>query len=920
MSILTSNLEVPVFYPTYDEFENFSSYISKIESQGAHKIGLAKIVPPKQWIPRKMGYKQKSIDETMVENPIKQEVHGKDGLYLVYNIQQRSIKVSQFQKLASSSRYVTPPSISNDVEKLEKKYWENLTSIAPIYGADVSGSFYDKSQKAWNINNLGSILDDLEVEYGTKIEGVNTAYLYFGMWKATFAWHTEDMDLYSINYLHFGAPKQWYVIPPSYGKLFEKFAASRFPSSARRCPAFLRHKMTIIAPSILTKNSIPFSKMTQYENEFIITFPYAYHAGFNYGFNCAESTNFASKRWIEYGKHSVQCACRHDMVKIGMDRFVRKYQPELYDDWSRGINVTSHPEDEQMLKNNTTIVRSSPTKTRLPIHCKSSKKSKFSTDSSFITKQPQYDHHQQVSNERYACIFRSLAKFDKLKQLSSSEYPDALIRAALCRAQLKLNRSRKKNSTRLLCLTAHLALNSPSLPAPILFNGLKQSHKYRETILNGLWNYQSLNIKSEQAFNQWSSSCAVCCLFNANKFQNESISRMRNLLMLDKLNNKSNVSNDLLKCSTCYVSVHRECYEIVCLALNVPIKIEYKQWYCQRCTVKRESSCKMLDDRCSACLLRGGLLLNPHSSSSFIHAVCSIFQAYEQPSLPLTQIKSCYYCWSFCPLNYRRISTHSFVSCSNTNCKIQFHVTCGLINECTFQIDRDYSIINACCHLHVIHHQSAININNQQSSADNIDYETITECLDNLIDEQQQHTDDDNDDDEIVAENQRVPIGTRVILNDVKEQKVGRIIANEISFHYAVDFGDGSYSRDMLAEDILDYDPSIEPTQLVIGSNICIKWTDSRIYSCKYLGRKRVLLYHIKFGNETRQMRRSEFSYDGQPPSPPLTPSQTEREHNYSRRQPLATNRKRQHQRKQSKKVKRKRRCVVLSSSSSDEL
>ncbi|CAF4426764.1 unnamed protein product, partial [Rotaria magnacalcarata] len=332
------------------------------------------------------------------------------------------------------------------------------------------------------------------------------------------------------------------------------------------------------------------------------------------------------------------------------------------------------------------------------------------------------------------------------------------------------------------------------------------------------------------------------------------------------------------------------------------------------------SSCKMLDDRCSACLLRGGLLLNPHSSSSFIHAVCSIFQAYEQPSLPLTQIKSCYYCWSFCPLNYRRISTHSFVSCSNTNCKIQFHVTCGLINECTFQIDRDYSIINACCHLHVIHHQSAININNQQSSADNIDYETITECLDNLIDEQQQHTDDDNDDDEIVAENQRVPIGTRVILNDVKEQKVGRIIANEISFHYAVDFGDGSYSRDMLAEDILDYDPSIEPTQLVIGSNICIKWTDSRIYSCKYLGRKRVLLYHIKFGNETRQMRRSEFSYDGQPPSPPLTPSQTEREHNYSRRQPLATNRKRQHQRKQSKKVKRKRRCVVLSSSSSDEL
>ncbi len=154
-----------------------------------------------------------------------------------------------------------------------------------------------------------------------------------------------------------------YVIPPSYGKRFEKFAASCFPALARRCPAFLRHKMTLISPSTLTKQSIPYSKMIQYENEFIITFPYAYHAGFNYGFNCAESTNFALERWIEYGKHSVQCACRHDMVKIGMDRFVLKYQSELYNDWCRGINLTSHPEDEQM-----SIIRSSPTKKRLPIN------------------------------------------------------------------------------------------------------------------------------------------------------------------------------------------------------------------------------------------------------------------------------------------------------------------------------------------------------------------------------------------------------------------------------------------------------------------------------------------------------------------------------------------------------------------------
>lgn len=78
-----------------------------------------------------------------------------------------------------------------------------LISCVPVY------SFQNVNE--WNIAHLNTILDVVEEDCGISIEGVNTPYLYFGMWKTTFAWHTEDMDLYSINYLHFGEPKSWQV-------------------------------------------------------------------------------------------------------------------------------------------------------------------------------------------------------------------------------------------------------------------------------------------------------------------------------------------------------------------------------------------------------------------------------------------------------------------------------------------------------------------------------------------------------------------------------------------------------------------------------------------------------------------------------------------------------------------------------------
>ena len=76
------------------------------------------------------------------------------------------------------------------------------------------------------MSNLPNLLNRCRLT--KKLPGVNTPYLYFGMWGATFAYHVEDMDLFSINYIHFGAPKFWYAIPQAQAEKFERTIARQY--------------------------------------------------------------------------------------------------------------------------------------------------------------------------------------------------------------------------------------------------------------------------------------------------------------------------------------------------------------------------------------------------------------------------------------------------------------------------------------------------------------------------------------------------------------------------------------------------------------------------------------------------------------------------------------------------------------------
>lgn len=345
---------VPVFMPTFKQFENFYNFNKAINKYGM-KSGIVKVIPPKEWSKevRNKCYTHENLSRITIRNPILQNINmNQPGVFQFQNIE-RLRKYSIFQWKDVAKKYQPPrtklknqnnkiienPNIRSDFsintseftdercEELEKTYWKSLPYSEPMYGADSLGSLFgDKIKSSWNVSKLPNLLDLMDA----RLPGVNEAYLYGGLWKSSFAWHLEDQDLYLINYLHFGAPKKWYLIPQDQHEVFYKIMKECFEDEWKNCSEFLRHKTFMISPSNLEKLGIQVNQIIHREGEFIITYPYGYHAGFNLGFNLAESVNFALDDWFEFGKKTQKCECISDSVGIDIARLWEKFYGTKY--------------------------------------------------------------------------------------------------------------------------------------------------------------------------------------------------------------------------------------------------------------------------------------------------------------------------------------------------------------------------------------------------------------------------------------------------------------------------------------------------------------------------------------------------------------------------------------------------------------
>lgn len=109
--------------------------------------------------------------------------------------------------------------------------------------------------------------------------------------------------MYSINYHHRGAPKVWYGVPgdPKSAEGLEKVFRSYLSLKMRETPDLLHHITTMFSPRLLQNADVPVYKVLQYEGEYVVTFPRAFHGGFSLGPNIGEAVNFATHDWIAHG-------------------------------------------------------------------------------------------------------------------------------------------------------------------------------------------------------------------------------------------------------------------------------------------------------------------------------------------------------------------------------------------------------------------------------------------------------------------------------------------------------------------------------------------------------------------------------------------------------------------------------------------
>ena len=93
--------------------------------------------------------------------------------------------------------------------------------------------------------------------------------------------------VFQLIEVHWGETKTWYGIPGADAEKFEETMKSEAPELFEQEPSLLYQLVTMMNPGRISEAGVKVVACDQRPNEFVITFPKAYHCGFNHGVSCS---------------------------------------------------------------------------------------------------------------------------------------------------------------------------------------------------------------------------------------------------------------------------------------------------------------------------------------------------------------------------------------------------------------------------------------------------------------------------------------------------------------------------------------------------------------------------------------------------------------------------------------------------------
>ncbi|CCK71716.1 histone demethylase GIS1 KNAG_0H03010 [Huiozyma naganishii CBS 8797] len=271
--------DVLVLKPSVLEMENLQEYLFNVApKQLWDTAGVFKIVPPDEWV---LGNMQKQTPElTRVltrgnELQVKQLQVRQDGSvpledYEIFVFEEADVDKNGAEALASQFGVGAP-------ENTEVEYWEALTQPqASVMWREEKYTAKEVDECKLNACGVGQIVEGAAL---------------LNDWKSTNVWNSVP-DL-QLEYVHRGAPKQWYVIDRQDNARFSEFVLKKIPNIEERDKTTdcFGGSLFMIWPETLVKENIRFKKFVQREGELVGIVPDTFFSGFTYGFNVTERTH-----------------------------------------------------------------------------------------------------------------------------------------------------------------------------------------------------------------------------------------------------------------------------------------------------------------------------------------------------------------------------------------------------------------------------------------------------------------------------------------------------------------------------------------------------------------------------------------------------------------------------------------------------